>query len=101
MTQLINLLLDNEAVRNAVIGLVLAVLGLLGAAVAWAVSWVRSHTAASAVRQAVQAHGDTMDAADAAVAELEQMPRLMRPRHLGAAVQQQRNRQRASKEPPA
>lgn len=87
-----------QALQDSIIAhvpaIVTALLTLLGAAAAWAVGWLRAHTAASAVRQAVDQYGDTPMAAAAARSELRRVPRVMRPGNLDTAVTRARNIER-------
>ena len=78
-----------------------AVVAVVGAAAAWLVAWVRSHMAASAVRQALRAHGDTATALNDAMTEMMRVPALLRPRNASAAVNAELDKQRLVRRPQA
>lgn len=68
------------------------------------IGWARAHFTASAVRQAVEYHGDNLVAEQKAADELQRAPTVLRPKNITKAVAKAAEKQRdarASKAPPA
>jgi len=65
---------------------------------AWFVSFVRSHTAQSAVRQATDMAGGTPEATQLAADELRRMPWIMRPGNVEKAVDKAVEKERVKRE---
>lgn len=89
-----------EHVPGIVGAIATALLAVIAAAVPFVVGWLRSHTTQSAVRQAMDAHGDSAIADDAAKAELRRMPAVLRPRNVDKAVKHAVERERLASVPP-
>lgn len=76
----------NAVLEALNLALVAAIPLVVSALAAYAVSWLRAHTTASAVRQATDFAGGTPEAAQLAADELHRMPWLLRPGNVPKAV---------------